>query len=111
MVRHIYKLCCSPNSQGIEEEVNKILSENEGAKFTFFAPVCGSYFNRRLETDCPKCGSEVIEVAGTYLCSSCKEQLDEDIVRRLAKTKFSQAGTLFLQSLIIENAEPLSAGR
>jgi len=103
MATQVYKLVCSPNSQGIEDEVNKIIRDNPKAKFTFFAPVCGPYFNRRVEVDCIECGGEVIETTLGLICSSCKRLHTSEEARQLAKTKFTQAGTLFLQPLIIEN--------
>ena len=102
-----YKLVCGPNSQGIEDEVNKILVENPGAQFNFFTPVCGPYYKRHLEMDCLTCGLPILEIYGEYQCKGCKRIYTAEEFQNRAHTNFSQAGTLFLQPLLIESDKPM----
>ena len=56
--------------------------------------------------DCPKCAGEVIPAEGrTYLCSKCKRPYSEQEFGRFARVVFTEAGTLFLQPLIIIKKE------
>ena len=96
-----YKLVCSPNSEAVEKEVNHLLAANPSAVFHFLQPTTGPYFKREPEMRCLKCASEVFEAEGQYACSSCKRAYTADEFAKHAKTKFAQAGTLFLQPLVI----------
>ena len=101
----IYKLVCSPNSEAIEKEVNKLLETYPDSLFHFLQPTTGPYFKREPEMRCLKCASEVFEANGQYACSSCKRAYTADEFAKHSKIRFTQAGTLFLQPLVIEKNE------
>ena len=106
VVEKEYKLVCSPNSDAVEAEVNKLIQKNPGAKITFQQAISGVYCDRNVQMDCIKCASRVVPAAGQYQCVSCKRLYTKDEFEQHSHTVFSIKGTHYLQPLIIERGGP-----